>query len=409
MYLPRSLTVGTLVAVASSLLATVPATAAPAPEPPEPYLTIATQTLAPVTTTPDFRQSYTVPAGADALLLSVAGAAGQSWGSSVGGRGGHTWALVPATPGEAFTFLVGNDTDQGGGGVAVGDLTGNGGGASYVWGPTGDLLVISSGGGGAGYGSASHGWGGRGATTPSTDPDAGKGADAVVRQAGVAPTFDFGFFWVSGGAGGGGYVPGEHGTSGAPIYTNGTGGGTAFAAAAVTWVAGIDEANTSTDGSIEIRAIDYAGFNPPAPTPPVAPTPPAAPPAATPTKATPKPVTSTPKPTKKTATKKPQVGKPRVGITGLSKSKNGRYSVTKSKTYKIYYVSKKRPRLLFATPAPGKPYRVGPRLQRDGSVDGVPRWSIRVRIDSSTKVYKKWNLGVRIGKTTKTIPISVRR
>ena len=97
-------------------------------------------------------ETYTVPAGIDAVTITAAGAQGHAGlFNGAGGLGGtSTGTLV--TAGQTLTIVVGSRGGLGGGGAAgSGDgwESGNGGGGSYVF-AGGSLLLAAGGGGGAG-------------------------------------------------------------------------------------------------------------------------------------------------------------------------------------------------------------------------------------------------------------------
>ncbi|HLK12385.1 MAG TPA: furin-like repeat-containing protein [Candidatus Binatia bacterium] len=116
-------------------------------------------------------EPITVPAGVTALTVAVSGAQGGTsleeqvdpfgGAASPGGKGGRETAVIPVTPGEALTVVVGQAGTggvlappgyggYGGGGHASSRYGGNGGGGSYVFDASGPL-VAAGGGGGGGY------------------------------------------------------------------------------------------------------------------------------------------------------------------------------------------------------------------------------------------------------------------
>ncbi|MCW2930439.1 MAG: pentapeptide repeat protein, partial [Actinomycetia bacterium] len=229
-------------------------------------------------------QSFTVPAGATALFITVDGGSGANGQGSYGGGYGEPGSKVEGdlavTPGEVLTLWVGgagqanggqgfgspthNDFEGGSGGSSYGPGTGNGGGgagASYLE-ANGKIVMLGGGGGGGGGSGAYLGFGGGnaspGAYYPAPDPiypdtygvtDAAaySGGDSTAGGNPDATNSDNGgaggdggngfYFGGGGGGGGGGYAVcdpvntgcwsagGGGGGAGSSFATSGDGGG----------------------------------------------------------------------------------------------------------------------------------------------------------------------------------------
>ncbi len=245
-------------------------------------------------------QTYTVPSGVNAVLITAIGGRGNHGTATFGsdtysngdvGHGAIVSGLFPVTAGQSLYVVVGQDGSAGGlpgggGGPNVG------GGVTYVatvapsqgtstdprlWSaPIDNLLVVAGGGGAGGYGniSGSGGWGGNAglpgfagqtgcAGTGSEAGGAGVGATLLNggSRAGAATEWGDVITWNSGsylrggdcnssnrsaGGGGGGLYGGGAGSP-SNSYTGcgGGGGGTSYVAGAVTY-----RASLALDGSI---------------------------------------------------------------------------------------------------------------------------------------------------------------
>jgi len=179
--------------------------------------------------------TWTVPAGVTQISVKAYGAQGggvTDFGQGTGGHGAEVKAIVPVTPGQVITYVVGAQTvnpnpragGYGGGGAGADSFFGNGaggGGASYLSVSTTPLVVAGGGGGAADNGvnggdsghpggslrgvNVANGMGGRpgippGATSTPGGDAAGLGADCHYREDGVAGQPGASF---QGGAGGG--------------------------------------------------------------------------------------------------------------------------------------------------------------------------------------------------------------
>lgn len=266
-------------------------------------------------------ESFVVPAGVSAVTATVTGGAGgtssvagSSFGGvpAVGGTGGAVSALLPVTPGETLTAVVGGRGEDGvsdlprpaaggyGGGGDSGAITtsarhaggGAGGGGSFLFGDDALLLAAGGGGGGANFGGAAVAGGAGGAGgdasaggTPfsgdgdssggggtSTGPGAGgvlttgapefvagapgaadpASGPAAFGEGGDGPTGEeSGSYTTAGGGGGGFYGGGSGGIDGPGGYVTAGGGGSGFTAASATDVTAL--AGSTGAGSIVLR------------------------------------------------------------------------------------------------------------------------------------------------------------
>ena len=244
-------------------------------------------------------QTYTVPSGVSAIVISASGASG-SIGGGTPGKGATVSARFEVAEGTVLTVVVGQQgapTYQAASGSFNGGGAGlQGGGASDVrsGGATlNDRFLVAGGGGGGDTGAG--GDGGLvgidgGSASPTTGAGGGTassgGAGGVSNTgSGTAGTLGVGgdHFGFGAGGGGGGYYGGG---GGACLPCSGGGGGSSFVAPSGTDASFTTGAHTG-NGEVVITAED------PTPPPPPPPTP-------TPTAASPSPTTTgttTPRPT----------------------------------------------------------------------------------------------------------------
>jgi hypothetical protein len=219
-------------------------------------------------------EPFTVPTGVNAVTVSVSGAQGSSWVNfRPGGNGATVHGVLPVTPGEQLTVLVGQagsvsgSATFGGGGASTGQYLGSGGGGSFIFDPDGEPLVAAGGGGSAtdavpsgGVGAGAGGTGGSGTgigysgETPPTggSPTAGgihgatgfsNGNDGTGPAANGQPGKGGdgaglpGDPWVGGG-GGGGYYGGGGGA-----YAQAGAGGSGYADPSMTDLTSTNGAN----------------------------------------------------------------------------------------------------------------------------------------------------------------------
>jgi hypothetical protein len=109
-------------------------------------------------------QTVTIPSPFDSVQITAYGAEG-GVGPFPGGYGGESEGTLSVTPGEVFTVMVGGiggaalQASPGAGGYGGGGSGGTGpngngaggGGGSFVWDPSGNLIMAAGGGGGTGF------------------------------------------------------------------------------------------------------------------------------------------------------------------------------------------------------------------------------------------------------------------
>ena len=187
-------------------------------------------------------QSFLVPAGITSLHVDVAGASG---GAQVGpsnqapGLGGRVTAILPVTPLETLTIMVGGAGSagaagfNGGGAGGAGPIAANGGGGASDIRRGSTLLVVAGGGAGGSQlasGNGGHGGGLVGVTGTGSCGTGGEGGTQSAGGAGGAggPGGNVGFPGVSGTGGQGGPAPAGDflgGSGGGGGYFGGGGGG----------------------------------------------------------------------------------------------------------------------------------------------------------------------------------------
>ena len=64
-----------------------------------------------------------------------------------------------------------------------------------------------------------------------------------------------------------------------------------------------------------------------------------------------------------------------------------------------------RPTYLYGAPAGAHPAGGHIPLQRDGTVHGLPRWKMTVRLPNALNDFRYWNIGVSIGKHTYVLSV----
>jgi hypothetical protein len=193
-------------------------------------------------------QSYTVPANVYAVVAYIWGAGGGgSVGGTVGGAGAFAQVILPVTPGQTYTIIVGQGGTQtasgtyGGGGLGYVGNAWAGGGRSAVRYGSADIVTLGAG-GGTGQDSGSTGgianWsplinGGAGyASTAAQNVSvvSGKGGTQTAGGAGGSAAGGLSSAY-NGGAGGlnyggvGGVSPAPTGGGGSGYYGGGGGGG----------------------------------------------------------------------------------------------------------------------------------------------------------------------------------------
>jgi hypothetical protein len=213
-------------------------------------------------------QTYTVPGSVTVdgqaipvtrVYLEVAGAAGGNVDQSSGGSGGITTGVVPVTPGETISVVVGDDGGDGGGGGGGRAFLyngGSGGGGSFVLDATNaaspNLLMASGGGSGSAAGTASNGSDGQGALSVATSPTDGQ--DFQIPTAGTGGDGS----GYGGGGGGGGFTAGGGGQgddNGNLTYASPGDPGTGFAESGTTYLTVANDTNPSSNGYVRITPL----------------------------------------------------------------------------------------------------------------------------------------------------------
>ena len=173
-------------------------------------------------------QSYTVPTGITSITVTMWGAGGGGFSTSLaGGAGAFIQGNLSVTPGQILTIIVGGGSASTyGGGGGAGTQGGRGGGRSSIKTSGGDEIVIVGGGGGAG---PQHG-GGQANYSPTINSGAGfRGREGNPPYGGAGGTQTAG-----GERGGDGVTTGYYGVSGSYLlggdggavgYSGGGGGG----------------------------------------------------------------------------------------------------------------------------------------------------------------------------------------
>jgi hypothetical protein len=78
-------------------------------------------------------------------------------------------------------------------------------------------------------------------------------------------------------------------------------------------------------------------------------------------------------------------------------------------TYELLVLSATQPVYTGALPGSAKPSSAIAKMKADGTVAGIKRWAIGVKITKTTLKHSLWTLGYRIGGTIHTIQFSVRK
>ncbi len=89
-----------------------------------------------------------------------------------------------------------------------------------------------------------------------------------------------------------------------------------------------------------------------------------------------------------------------IRLVGAVLKGRGGYAVTPGHSYVLEVLSKTRPTYLNAAPAPLKPTPPNQYFARDGSIDGIPLWTVTIRITPGFARFPVWTIGVRTGATT---------
>ncbi|HWD70841.1 MAG TPA: hypothetical protein VG293_11670 [Solirubrobacteraceae bacterium] len=85
----------------------------------------------------------------------------------------------------------------------------------------------------------------------------------------------------------------------------------------------------------------------------------------------------------------------------------GHFNVHVTDTYRLTVISAQQPSYVDAAVAPNLPGNGTTALFRDGSVNGVPRWTVLFDITPNLINFQYWNVGVQIGSTTYLVKLRV--
>ncbi len=91
-----------------------------------------------------------------------------------------------------------------------------------------------------------------------------------------------------------------------------------------------------------------------------------------------------------------------VAVSGAS-MKDGQYVVHRGRTYTVLVASAKRPRYIYAAPAPHRPAGNGPLFRKVGE----NRWALGVTFTRSMRHHALWNIGTRVGDRTTVTTVRV--
>jgi hypothetical protein len=86
----------------------------------------------------------------------------------------------------------------------------------------------------------------------------------------------------------------------------------------------------------------------------------------------------------------------------------GRFNVHVTDTYRLTVISARQPAYVDAAVVPNLPGNGTTEMFRDGSVNGVPRWTVLFQITPNLIDFQYWNVGVRIGSTMYLVKLHVR-
>lgn len=95
----------------------------------------------------------------------------------------------------------------------------------------------------------------------------------------------------------------------------------------------------------------------------------------------------------------------RVGFDGEGAEGTGAYALPLGNSYRLVVLSRTRPAYVFAAPYPAQPSGGDVPFNRAGSVDGVPRWVIRVNLSTALGAVPAWNIGIRIDGRLQTLKV----
>ena len=81
------------------------------------------------------------------------------------------------------------------------------------------------------------------------------------------------------------------------------------------------------------------------------------------------------------------------------------YVLPLGRTYQVVVLSHARPTYVYGAPAGARPAGGDVPLRRDGTVHGLPRWKMTVRLPNALNDFPYWNIGVSIGKHTYVLSV----
>jgi hypothetical protein len=227
-------------------------------------------------------QTWTVPAGVSSVSIKEWGAGGGGGSSnyaSSGGGGGYTFDVLPVTPGETLTIIVGSGGQAknagqsgafGGGGSANGynGGQGGGGGRSEVRGQAGTVTAGGGGGGGCTYAAVDQAGAGGGTTGASDAQGSAAGGTQLAGGSGGNPGVQYkggdsitnASYYVSGSGGGGWYGGGSGGAwSGTGAYSGAGGSGHLYSAITGTTLQGSGTTPANSGDSTRAAYAPNAG------------------------------------------------------------------------------------------------------------------------------------------------------
>lgn len=102
----------------------------------------------------------------------------------------------------------------------------------------------------------------------------------------------------------------------------------------------------------------------------------------------------------------PNKAVPIIQVSPVSTS-GGHFNVHVTDTYRLTVISAQQPSYVDAAVVPNRPGNGTTALFRDGSVNGVPRWTVLFNITPNLINFQYWNVGVQIGSTMYLVKLRV--
>jgi hypothetical protein len=90
---------------------------------------------------------------------------------------------------------------------------------------------------------------------------------------------------------------------------------------------------------------------------------------------------------------------------GFEPVRGSTYVLPLGRAYQLVVLSHARPTYVYGAPAGAHPAGGDVPLRRDGTVHGLPRWEMTVRLPDALKDFPYWNIGVAIGKHTYVLTV----